>query len=986
MSYDIIVYSIDLSMNRYLQSYREVFMKIIRKKATAFVLGVLALPFAVSAESLVTKAECDFTSVEAENPWGFKTAGAQLSVDTEDVAGNSTEKLIFGMTDQKGGRVATKKFDAVSGKIIAVSFDWYPGIVNDKGGCPQENGGEVRLTDSAAKTLFTLNHTNKANLSWFVGKNKAKELQFDNDKTWYEVNLSFDVVSSKMTGTITDKSTGVKEEISDTFSAFSGKLNQLSINGVRTSGNNITWTTYLDNVKIAVDPISDKSITSVAELPYKRVYVKSTTGDISSIGLAKTVSVELANGEKTEANIESWSADSAWNPNKDGVYAFTGKIKADDKVENDLGFSVKQYVYNRLEEPKTARNTEYLDRGASAITTDNGILVSWRLLADEYAKKIAFNVYRNGELLNSEPIATGNYLDANGKAGDTYSIETLNVAKKKAKKIGKSYETKALDKDYLSLKVQKPADGANVKGETFAYKMNDAIVGDLDGDGKYEIIVKWYPSNAIDSSQQALTAPTLFDAYKLDGTLLWRIDMGLNLTSGAHYNQIVVGDFNADGKSEVFLKTADGTTVYGTTNGVFDKNKVISVIGKAEDNGKYVKIDEEGGGVGHITGGPEYVTFFEGATGKAIDTMEYTFALGDVASWGDTWYNRSDRFNAGMGYLDGVKPSAILGRGYYERTTYAAYDLVKNKIVERWTFDSAKVGRGAGLGNHNLVIADVDNDGKDEIGAGCLTLDDDGSILYAMDGEMQRVEGSHGDAIHIGAFYPDVEGLFIFGPREVPAVASMELHDAATGETKLAYFAGVDAGRGCAANLTKEAGYEVWATAGKKVSDGGAVYDVYNNVVVQSRAGFPVNFKLYWDGDLLHELLDGADGKELNIYKFNEETKTCDITKTFDGTVSCNGTKATPTLCADILGDWREEVVVASEDSSELRIYMTSEPTKYRLYTLMHDAVYRNSVAWQQSAYNQPTCLGFYLGEDIANKVQNCALKVPNIKYTKHKK
>lgn len=957
-----------------------------RAFTAAFILGACVLPFTTYAQNFVTKTECDFSGVEAENPWGFKTAGAQLAVDSEDIAGNSTEKLVFGMTDQKGGRVATKKFDAVSGKSIAVSFDWYPGVINDKGDKANENGGEIRLTDSAAKTLFTLNHTNKAKLAWFVGKNAPKELSFDNDKTWYEVQLVFDVVNNKFNGSITDKSTGKKEEISDTFTAFSGKLNQLSINGIRTSGNNITWTTYLDNVKVAVDPISDKSITSIVDLPYKRVYVKSTTADIASIGLAKTVSAELADGSTVDASIAEWKCDTTWNPNKDGVYAFTGTIKTDENVANDLGCTVKQYVYNRLEEPKTARNTEYLDRGATAITTESGILVSWRIRADEYAEKIAFNVYRNGERITSEPVTVGNFLDKDGKAGDKYSVETLNVAKKKAKKIGKLYDTVAVDKDYLSLKVQKPADGANVKGETFAYKLNDATVGDLDGDGNYEIIVKWYPSNAIDSSQQALTAPTLFDAYKLDGTLLWRIDMGLNLTSGAHYNQIVVGDFNGDGKSEVFLKTADGTTVYGATNGVFDKNKVISVIGKAEDNGKYVKIDEEGGGVGHITGGGEYVTFFEGATGKAIDTMDYAFPLGDVASWGDTWYNRSDRWNAGMGYLDGVKPSAILSRGYYERTTCAAYDLVKNKIVERWTFDTDKVGRGQGLGNHNWVIADVDNDGKDEIGAGCLTLDDDGTILYAMDGEMQRDEGSHGDAIHIGAFYPDIEGLFIFGPREVPAVPSMELHDAATGETKVEYSAGVDAGRGCAANITKSAGYAIWATAGKSVATGGGIYDVYGNVIAEKRGSIPVNFKLYWDGDLLHELLDGKDSQALSIYKFNEETKVADVTKTFDGTVSCNGTKATPTLCADILGDWREEVIVASEDSSELRIYMASEPTQYRIYTLMHDAVYRNSVAWQNNGYNQPTCLGFYLGEDIADKVLNVGLKTPNIKYTKHKK
>jgi rhamnogalacturonan endolyase len=313
--------------------------------------------------------------------------------------------------------------------------------------------------------------------------------------------------------------------------------------------------------------------------------------------------------------------------------------------------------------------------------------------------------------------------------------------------------------------------------------------------------------------------------------------------------------------------------------------------------------------------------------------------------------------------------------------------LENGKIKELWTFDSDAVGgRGAAMGNHNLAVADVDNDGCDEIIAGSLTLDNDGKILYVMDGQMNREEGSHGDAIHIGQFYPDVEGLFVWEPREIDRVASLELHDAATGETKMRFFANRDAGRAMAANVTSKPGYEVWGTGGKKPNVGGGVYNVYDGSekpVVDSYANAKMsyNFKLYWDGDLLHELLDGLDKAPLSISKFNEEKSEMEVVKTLDGCHSNNGTKANPSLQADILGDWREEVIVPTDDDTQLRIYSTTVPSEYRIYCLMQDPVYRSSVAWQNNGYNQPTCLGFYLGADNASVVKDGRLPVPKINY-----
>lgn len=944
------------------------------------IAGICALSL-TAASPIFADVGTDFNNESGRNPWGFSTSGANLSVSAGNVAGNATGKLEFSMADQKGGRVATKNFDPViTGKTISVSFDWLPGKINDKGQNPNENGGQIALIDSNGKSVFTLNFTHNGKLAWSVGKDALKQLSFANDNVWYKVALKFDLVKNNLSGTVTESSSGKKENISASLAktGFSSVISKMTITGVRTSGNNISWTTYLDNLNFAAEAISPNSITTVAVLPYGRVYV-GKAAKIEDIGLPSDVSVTLANGKKAEVPVSKWEAvGKAWDSGKDGVYTFEGTIEPTDKIANDLNKKAVNYVYNRLPVPTNARQMEWLDRGLIASKSGKGVFVSWRILASEYKENLTFNLYRNGKKV-AKNISLTNFFDKKGKAGNKYELEVLNDGKV----LDKS-ETTALKDNYLALKVQKPADGKTDEGK-FTYSMNDATVGDLDGDGQYEIIIKWYPSNAIDSSLAKLTGPTLFDAYKLDGTPLWRIDMGLNLTSGAHYNQIVVEDFNGDGKSEVFLKTADGTTVYGVTNGKIDMNKVVGTVGKPEDNGKY--LSKEGKSNGHITGGPEYVTFFEGATGKVLDTLDYAFPVGNVASWGDTWYNRSDRWNACAAYLDGTKPSALLGRGYYARTAYAAYDLNGSKASLRWTFDSAKEGRGGSLGNHNLAVADVDNDGKDEIIAGDLVLNEDGTILYTMDGEMQREEGSHADAIHIGQFDPHVEGLYVWQPREVPAVASLVLSDAATGEAKLVYYASKDAGRACAANITKDPGYELWGAGGKGAAKGGAVYDVYGNVVVDDRAKVPsMNFKIYWDGDLLHELLDDIDPLDnINLYKFDEATKTLKETVRFKGTHSNNGTKANPSLQADILGDWREEVVVPSDDDTELRIYTTTDPTDYKIYTLMHDPVYRLSIAWQNNGYNQPPCLGFYLGEDNAKTVLNGNLPVPAVVYPNKK-
>lgn len=921
----------------------------------------------------VTALYTDFGDQGALVPayWGFTTANATLSLHTEQLAGNSSSKLHFNITDQSGGRVASRNFaQAYMGEEVVLEFDWYPGKVNDKGSNPNENGGELRITNSSNQTIFTLNHTNNAPLSYYIGNGEQRAATaIVEPEAWYHTVLVFDYVHNEIRLSLSNDSLGVHEEISLSMDGLSmdTKLGGMRLGGVRTSGNNLTWDTYLDNVALYVSPLSDHAITLVDQLPYHRIYVGQATDELASIGLPDEVEVTLADGSKALAAITAWEEVDPWNASAAGVYEFRGVLDDDNDYENPFNKTALLYVYNRLEPLSQARNTEWLDRGVIALSADDGIFVSWRLLADEYNDGVAFYLYRNGTLLNDTPLLTTNYVDTQGKPGDQYTVATVRNGR--AVQDGSAT---ALETDYLAIPLQKPEGGETATG-SYTYSANDASVGDLDGDGEYEIIVKWYPSNAIDSSQSGMTGPTIFDAYKLDGTLLWRMNMGLNLTSGAHYHQFIVADLDGDGRSEFLIKTADATTVYGATEGQFDESKVISVIGNAEDNGRWVNES------GKVFDGPEYISVFEGLTGKEIDTIDYVFALGDVASWGDSFHNRSDRFLAGLAYLDGKKPSVVYGRGYYERTTFAAYSLVDGKLITEWTFDSAAQGRGGGLGYHSLATGDVDNDGFDEIIAGSLVLDEDGSILYMMDGNKGRERGSHGDAMHVGAFDPDREGLHFIGVHEDPAVASLEFHDGATGETIMSFYGSVDAGRGLAANITTAPGYEFWGTAPDEVEKGGGIYNVQNKVVADSHraAGLSVNFALYWDGDLLHELLDHT-----SITKYNEHTQRAELLRAFEGVASNNGTKATPTLQADILGDWREEVVLPAADSSELRIYSTTIPTEYRLYTLMHDTVYRMGIAWQNVAYNQPPHLGFYLGEDIREQVLAGELTAPSVSYT----
>ncbi|PZT56695.1 rhamnogalacturonan lyase [Paenibacillus silvae] len=580
------------------------------------------------------------------------------------------------------------------------------------------------------------------------------------------------------------------------------------------------------------------------------------------------------------------------------------------------------------------RQMEFLDRGVVAVKTGNGIFVSWRLLGTE-GSNVAFNVYRDGVKVNASPITgSTNLQDAGGTNSSKYTVRAVVGGTEQAASAAAS----VWGSNYLTVPLQIPAGGTTPDGVAYTYSANDASAGDLDGDGQYELIVKWDPSNSKDNSQSGYTGEVFIDAYNLNGTRLWRISLGKNIRAGAHYTQFMVYDLDGDGKAEVAMKTADGT-----------RDGTGTVIGDASKDYRNSS--------GYVLSGPEFLTVFNGQTGKAMSTVNYEPARGNVSDWGDNYGNRVDRFLAAIAYLDGERPSLVMARGYYTRTVLVAYNWRNGQLSKLWTFDSNTSGNSgyAGQGNHNLSVADVDGDGRDEIVYGAMAVDDNGRGLYT-------TGLKHGDAMHLSDLDPDRPGLEVFQVHETPSNAGISFRDAGTGQLIWGIKTTKDIGRGMAADIDpRYKGAEVWAD--------GSLYTAKGQKL-GSTLPSSTNFGIWWDGDLLRELLDSnridkwdyANGKTINLL-------------TASGVSSNNGTKSTPSLQADLFGDWREEVVWRTNDSSALRIYTTTALTDKRIYTLMHDPVYRLGIAWQNVAYNQPPHTGFYLGEGMNPP------PVPNIRY-----
>ncbi|NIJ30880.1 rhamnogalacturonan endolyase [Sphingomonas insulae] len=612
------------------------------------------------------------------------------------------------------------------------------------------------------------------------------------------------------------------------------------------------------------------------------------------------------------------------------------------------------------------RNMERLDRGLVATPAkDGGWLVNWRLLASD-GKSARFDVYRDGRKLNPLPIADATaFVDPHGDATARYTVRAVGGPKAGMP----SAAALMLPRGYLSIPLTPPPAGTTPDGQSYTYTANDVSVGDLDGDGRYEMVLKWDPTNSHDNSQVGYTGNVFLDAYTLDGKRLWRIDLGRNVRAGAHYTQFQVFDFDGDGKAEVAVKTADGT-IDGVGKAIGDKNADWrghdGEVPQPDRTG--AKLLPDGTKVaplqGRILKGPEYLTIFDGRSGRALATAPYDpprYAGGNPTfeqlrdTWGDGYGNRSDRFLAGVALLDGRLPSMIFGRGYYARTTVAAWDFRGSKLTRRWLFDSAAAGNQdyGGRGNHQLSIADVDGDGRDEVIYGSMAIDDTGKGLWTQ-------PLYHGDAMHVADLDPLRPGLEKWGVHEEVkrnGGIGSALLDARTGQMLWSKPADKDTGRGLAADIDpRHVGAELWGSNSRDL------FDVHGRSI--GPAPRQTNFALYWDGDLLQELLDGT-----TISKWDWRSGTATPLLHPEDVASNNGTKANPALQADILGDWREEVVWRSADNRELRIYVTPYPTRHRLVTLMQDPVYRMGVAWQNTAYNQPPHLSYFPGSLSASDI-----------------
>ena len=608
---------------------------------------------------------------------------------------------------------------------------------------------------------------------------------------------------------------------------------------------------------------------------------------------------------------------------------------------------------------------EKLSRGVVAVVQGDGkVFVGWRMFGTD-PENIAFNLYRAAGTekpvrLNAQPIADVTFFiddKADPKKANAYFVRP--VINKKERETSAKFTLKAESpaRQYLSVPLQTP-DG---------YTPNDASVGDLDGDGEYEIVLH-QTSRGRDNSQAGITGEPILQAYKLDGTLVWTINLGKNIREGAHYAQFMVYDLDGDGRAEVACKTADGT--------VDGKGKVIGDAKADRRNPEGSTADGisrpgEGGRrntSGYILKGPEYLTVFDGLTGAELATTGYLpmrhpekndpTTAEMQAVWGDGYGNRIDRFLAAVAYLDGERPSLVFSRGYYTRSVLAAWDFRDKKLTNRWVFDSSSSEENkkhAGQGNHNLSVGDVDNDGRDEIVFGAMVIDDNGKGLYS-------TGLGHGDALHLSDLDPERPGLEVFDIQERFDDAGASFRDARTGEIlwkKPSVKAGDDGegpGRGLALNIDpRHSGFESWVR-------GAEIRGMFNakGEKISDKTPNSCNFGVFWDGDLLSELLDRNV-----ISKWNWTTETTETLLTAEGCMSNNGSKSTPTLSADILGDWREEVIWRTVDNKELRIYTTTIPTKYRFYTFMHDPQYRLSIAWQNVAYNQPPHTSFYIGDGM---------------------
>ena len=591
------------------------------------------------------------------------------------------------------------------------------------------------------------------------------------------------------------------------------------------------------------------------------------------------------------------------------------------------------------------RTTDKLDRGLVAVPSGNGSFVSWRIFGEEYYDT-EYNLYRNGVKVNATPLKVSNYTDASGAAGSRYQVAAVvrGVEQEKCDAVTR------LNQQYIQFAVapMTARDGSDMTAQS---NINDIALADLDGDGVSEFIMKRnYGGDSDDSGVYPVANTTSYnhiEVYNIKGDRLWWIDLGPNMVSGPDEQYDAVGyDWDGDGKAEVLMRGADNMIIHhadGTTTNIGNMNvNTRNTVNHGDANLAYTNY------------GNEYLLYLEGATGKPYPIgnndalwMTYPLPRGNASDWGDGYGHRSTKHYFGAPFLDGRHPFIFLGRGCYTKHHMKAFlvDSATHKLTQYWEW-KGESWPYHGQGYHNFGIADVDWDGRDEICFGSMVIDDNGQGLHT-------TGLGHGDAQHCSDFDPYRHGQEIFACNEdSPA---MNYRDGTTGKIYYRLQSTGDDGRALCGNFSND-----YPGAIGHSSQSGTVSCVADKVLPNAPGGFTNNWRIYWDGDLLEEGLDGANSREGAARVFKADGSSI---FTADGTANCNWTKNTPSATGDILGDWREEIIVRTSDNKYVRVYTTNMYTQWRNYTLWHDHQYRQGMVWETMGYNQPPHASYFLGE-----------------------